>query len=239
MKKHIQDRYKQFKKSFKGKKFRDRSMMFILAISVVVLITLLFLVTQQLRSENEELRNSIEYKIERIEEVQEEREELQEDLEATDSINQKLIERIEEKSDREQEMREELESLQSELQAKNNAVHAQIESYETAPEPPQEQVNGLDDVGDGIEGLIAQYFGSEAQYAIQVARCESGLDPLAHNFNPATGDDSYGIFQINLYGGNAHSRPSSDWLLNAENNISYAKDLRDESGWHNWANCLP
>lgn len=69
---------------------------------------------------------------------------------------------------------------------------------------------------------------------------ESGNRPSAHNYNPNTGDDSWGCFQINLYGANAASRPSPSWLVVAANNVSYAYNMYKSmgtfctpGGWYN------
>jgi soluble lytic murein transglycosylase-like protein len=73
--------------------------------------------------------------------------------------------------------------------------------------------------------------------ALHVAKCESSLNPRAINDNPTTTDMSIGIYQINLYGDNAKSRPSKEWLLVPENNISYAIELYKSGGWNHWKFC--
>ena len=50
---------------------------------------------------------------------------------------------------------------------------------------------------------------------------ESGGDPAAHNYNPATGDDSYGLFQLNRNGG-LGAKYSPDYLKVPENNAGVA-----------------
>ena len=50
---------------------------------------------------------------------------------------------------------------------------------------------------------------------------ESGGDPIAHNYNPATGDDSYGLFQLNRNGG-LGAKYSPDYLKVPENNAGIA-----------------
>ena len=42
--------------------------------------------------------------------------------------------------------------------------------------------------------------GHDLNVAWAVAMKETHGNPLAHNYNPHTGDNSYGMFQINLYG---------------------------------------
>lgn len=66
--------------------------------------------------------------------------------------------------------------------------------------------------------------------AIAVARAESGLNPNALNNNPATGDYSVGCFQINLFGGNAASRPSEQDLRNPAVNVEFAYKLYSSNG---------
>lgn len=73
--------------------------------------------------------------------------------------------------------------------------------------------------------LLQEHFGSAWQEAKSVANCESHL-------NPRAGENGYniGLFQINIYGKLALSRPSKEWLLNAENNISYASKIFKSHG---------
>ena len=84
-----------------------------------------------------------------------------------------------------------------------------------------------------IEKMIYSTFGT--QVALDVAKCESGLNPLAVNNNPKTRDFSVGLFQINLYGDLAKKRPAKEWLLIPENNIKYAYEMYLRSGWSPWA----
>jgi hypothetical protein len=61
--------------------------------------------------------------------------------------------------------------------------------------------------------------------AAQIINNESTCDSTAHNASSTTGDDSYGLFQVNLYGSLAKSRPNAQWLLNPQNNVAYAYKL--------------
>lgn len=97
--------------------------------------------------------------------------------------------------------------------------------YKVAVLPPSE-----------IDPLLKKYFGNAWQTAKRVAQCESGLRSNAHNSNSRTGDNSFGLFQINLYGSLAKNRPSGEWLLNAENNIQYAAQMSNHGkNWRPWS----
>lgn len=82
--------------------------------------------------------------------------------------------------------------------------------------------------------LIRNKFGVQADNAIKVATCESGLR------SNAVGDafwiggiyaESIGIFQIRLLAG----RPSKEWLMNANNNVDYAYNMWKSQGWGPWS----
>ena len=47
---------------------------------------------------------------------------------------------------------------------------------------------------------LVGFKGKDLKIAWAVAMKETHGNPLAHNYNPRTGDDSYGMFQVNLYG---------------------------------------
>lgn len=58
---------------------------------------------------------------------------------------------------------------------------------------------GLDHAQLSLIAQEAGLSGSRASVAAQIALAESGGDSSKHNDNPATGDDSWGLWQINLY----------------------------------------
>lgn len=68
--------------------------------------------------------------------------------------------------------------------------------------------------------------------ARKIMACESGGNPDAIG-DRSTAYKSYGLFQIRALPG----RPSPEWLLNPENNVSYAYSLYKKSGWLPWLNC--
>lgn len=61
--------------------------------------------------------------------------------------------------------------------------------------------------------------------AARIMAHESTCDPTVVNASSTTGDLSIGLMQINIYGKLAKSRPSKEWLLNPQNNVSYAYSL--------------
>jgi hypothetical protein len=97
--------------------------------------------------------------------------------------------------------------------------------------------NNLRNQGDSSVVIkeIQKVFGSSSKKAIQIATCESGLNPFVLNDNPRTGDYSVGVFQINLYGNLAKNRPSEEWLKDYRNNISYAHEMYISQGWVPWS----
>ncbi len=86
--------------------------------------------------------------------------------------------------------------------------------------------------GGDCEAEIRKIFpSSEHERAIKVMIQESSRNPAVHNFNPSTGDDSYGCFQINLAGRNKLTRPPASELVKAEVNVAFAYNLWKSVGW--------
>lgn len=84
-----------------------------------------------------------------------------------------------------------------------------------------------------VEQMICQY-SWPCQRAVQVARCESTLNPRAYN----SAGPFYGLYQVH-YGSHAHrvgySGPES--LYDAQTNIRVAFQIWSERGWGAWPNC--
>ena len=85
---------------------------------------------------------------------------------------------------------------------------------------------------------VSSLYGWDFETAHRIMMCESGGNPKAHNFSHSSKDDSYGLFQVNLYGELAKERPSSERLLDPKNNIDYAYKIYKAEGWYAWANCF-
>ena len=84
-----------------------------------------------------------------------------------------------------------------------------------------------------IEETIRATFHEEPNVALDIARCESELNPEA--LNDVAPDYSVGIFQVNIHGELSKTRPSEEWLKDPDNNIRYARELYDEVGWSAWS----
>ena len=99
----------------------------------------------------------------------------------------------------------------------------------TTPQPTTPQEAPKQATGGDCEQEIAKY-NWDYNTAVSVAKAESGLRSDALNNNPATGDYSVGCFQINLFGGNAASRPSEQDLRNPAVNVEFAYKLYSSNG---------
>ncbi len=91
-----------------------------------------------------------------------------------------------------------------------------------------------------VESVIRQIFGSHAQAALRVARCESGLNASAYNPTEVGGSHSAGVFQIlypSTWSGTSQAARSP---YNLVANIVAAHDIfvRDGYTWREWV-CRP
>ena len=103
-----------------------------------------------------------------------------------------------------------------------------------------------------IDEIIRKEFpAGDVSHARRVIWCESRYDASAHNKNPATGDDSVGLAQINLignlfqgrltraqflgYSGEPTREALTEWLKIPENNIRYFSSMKETNGWSAWS----
>jgi len=85
-----------------------------------------------------------------------------------------------------------------------------------------------------IIAAIQETFGKDAEQAIRIASCESGIrsEAIGHNSN---GSRDYGIFQINsVHFGKIPVKDKVAYLLNADNNIALAYQIYQRQGWNPW-----
>lgn len=121
--------------------------------------------------------------------------------------------------------------LESDLRAKKEKEAVRVANQRKTP---QRASGGLRQGVEQWRPLVAKHFPpNQVDTALRVMSCESGGNPNALNNNPRTGDYSVGLFQINLFGNLANSRPSEEWLKVPENNISFAARM-SRNGWGAW-----
>lgn len=94
--------------------------------------------------------------------------------------------------------------------------------------PSPETIKPLTDSGRIIAAIQRHFPETDWAAAIAVSWLESRHDPKAHN---TTGEDSRGVFQINV-GPGAHPSLATMDLFNIENNVREAARIRRE--WGNW-----
>lgn len=87
----------------------------------------------------------------------------------------------------------------------------------------------------------AGFKGDGLRMAWAITQKESGARPYAHNDNPKTGDNSYGLFQINMYRGleearqKAYKLESNEDLFDPSTNAKIAfKISRGGKSWGAW-----
>lgn len=78
--------------------------------------------------------------------------------------------------------------------------------------------------------IIEEVFGSQAQQALRVARCESGIRNVCNDGLNRDGSVDCGVFQVNL---SAHNKTREE-MLDARSNIEFAYSLYQRSGWGPW-----
>jgi hypothetical protein len=90
--------------------------------------------------------------------------------------------------------------------------------------------------GDPVT-IIRQVFGAYADQAIQIARCESGLNPAAQNPTSIGGSYASGLFQI-LYPSTWSTTPQaslSPFNAQANTQAAYYIFVRDGYSWREWS----
>ena len=87
----------------------------------------------------------------------------------------------------------------------------------------------------------AGFKGQDANTMAAIAMAESSGNPGAHNRNAGTGDNSYGLAQINMLGSMGPARlkqfglQRNEQLLDPQTNFKAAKQVRDSSGFGAWS----
>lgn len=103
--------------------------------------------------------------------------------------------------------------------------------YEIAPPSP------VSSEIDRIKAYILEVFGTDK--AIDIALCESGLQPYA--YNPELYAKSKGITEYSSCGIFQHNDPrceaSGSEVYNWKYSVDLAKEKYDRRGWYPWKNC--
>ena len=88
-----------------------------------------------------------------------------------------------------------------------------------------------------VATMIEQVFGPYAPGALQVARCESGLNPGAYNPTSIGGSHASGVFQILYPSTWVTTSEAGSSPFNAQANIQAAHQIfvRDGYNWHEWS----
>lgn len=88
----------------------------------------------------------------------------------------------------------------------------------------------------------AGFTGNDVAIAVAVALAESGGNPRAHNGNTATGDNSYGLWQINMLGAMGPARrkqfgiSNNDALFDPATNARAARAIyKGSNSWRPWS----
>lgn len=87
----------------------------------------------------------------------------------------------------------------------------------------------------------AGFTGGDIAIATAIAMAESDGNPRAHNTNASTGDNSYGLWQINMLGRLEAPRKiafgitSNEQLFDPLTNAKAAKHVRMTQGWTAWS----
>jgi murein DD-endopeptidase MepM/ murein hydrolase activator NlpD len=105
----------------------------------------------------------------------------------------------------------------------------------SAPSVPQQSVS-VPSGSSSVASMIDQVFGPYAPTALQIAQCESGLNPGAYNPTSIGGSHAAGVFQIlypSTWAGTSEAAASP---YDAMSNILAAHEIfvRDGYSWREW-----
>lgn len=82
-----------------------------------------------------------------------------------------------------------------------------------------------------VMNYIIEVFGDDADRAIGVAKCESGLRKKAFNGANKNGTADYGVFQVNSV---HEKRFGQGFMIDWKENVRVAKKIFDEQGFRPW-----
>ena len=112
--------------------------------------------------------------------------------------------------------------------------------YRYAPKPGRQGIPELLKIA-----MTAGFTPEEAVIAAAIAMAESTGGPSEHNDDASTGDDSYGLWQINMLGGMGPERRKqfgigrNEELFNPVVNAKAARQIYMSQGWGAWSVTRP
>lgn len=117
--------------------------------------------------------------------------------------------------------------INKQVEASNKLLSPLPEHYAAWTEVKEVEVLRLP---KNVEEEIRLVFGKDAENAIKVAKCESGMRVAAVNDKNTNGSTDVGLFQINSVHG-----IKAKWLKNQSIQIRVAHQLFLEQGWNPWS----
>ena len=124
-----------------------------------------------------------------------------------------------------------------ELMRRSVVVPTDVNTPTPVPTTPPTAASSSSGSGGDVTTIITQIFGANAPEALNVARCESGLNPAARNPNAVGGSYPAGLFQI-LYPSTWSTTPEaglSPYDATANAQAAYAIFTRDGNSWREWS----
>ncbi len=117
-----------------------------------------------------------------------------------------------------------------------------IVNYTNEPVPAAMEVTIPEPIPGDCESFrpYVEEYDWDSDIMLSIIKHESGCMPSAVNNNPATGDYSVGLTQVNLYGKLRSVRPTEADLKDYKKNLAYAYKIYEGAGkrfGNDWTTC--
>ena len=109
--------------------------------------------------------------------------------------------------------------------------NSQVASTSAGQTPPASTPSASLSDKEEVMDYILEVFGKDADRAIWMAKCESGLRKNAYNGSNSNGTADYGVFQINSV---HQKRFGQGYMVDWKENVRVAKKIFDEQGFYPW-----
>lgn len=109
--------------------------------------------------------------------------------------------------------------------------------YGSTIQAPQVEVVKTNTIPDCNQfRYLVEKYDWDTELVMKIMELESSCDEKVVNDDPSTGDYSVGLMQINLFGGNAKTRPSEEELKDPAKNLEFAYKLYTSRGnYKDWS----